>query len=434
MNIVKFYENEEWKHIPIQNFYLYFPSSLNSNITQQFDRTNLRRSVSKFVIRIMEFLGFLIDPNGYKVKILYKTEIDKYKNEIGMVLKFLHSIDMKLLAMLVFLGICKMKMKNILPLWEEFNMPNIALPKGLSFEGNSCYIDSVLFSLFALPSPSNILDSEILNKDLKLISEKQKKWISCGSSKLEDYENRLSIQNELKEITSYMRNNEKYNEQYTCRKFRKLLRNCPTSQKFHSFQEQDAGEFLQYIFNIFEVNITQIKRATLVTNDMSDQPQSYLQTFKKIDYTVPVITVSVFELRNKYRLSNSLFTQEDSQLDYENRYRDTDSGAYFQRRIEINKVISSEFLVFYVQRLNYDGERNMDKIILEDEIEVGTNVLHLYSVIVHERDHYTAFIKIQGEWYHYDDLRDNIRKVENIENIKNYVGKYGTLFFYSGNR
>lgn len=439
MEIYRFFKSvgevSKWK----PEYIYYFPSYLDPDIRQKFDDEEIRKGVSRVVIKYMEFLGFIITelkitssnhPSLYEVKILKNQDINIYSLEIKKILGFLRFIDMKLLSMLFFLGICKMKMKNnlILPIFKDFmDLSNL---KGLSFDNNSCYMDSVLFCLFAIPN--KLMENEILYKNLVSISKNNRKWISCGKTSKEDYYNRLEIQNELKNIVNFMRTDENKNSEYTCTDLRKLIENCPTSQKFHSDEEQDAGEFLQYIFNIFEVKTTRIKRTTIVTNDLSDNliENDYIQTHKQIDDTTPIITISVFDLKSdSYYLSNSLFVQEDSLLDYENRYRDSNTGRLFKRRIEINKVIDSEFLVFYVQRLNYDGRRNTTEILLEENIEIGDRTLYLYGIIVHKSRHYTAYIKDNGVWYYYDDIKDGrINRVDSIENTNAF--KLGTLFFY----
>lgn len=124
--------------------------------------------------------------------------------------------------------------------------------KGLSWVGNSCYIDSVFVSLFA--APNNFVDENILNKELKI--DPINSMFKCNNDSKEDLQTRQNIQEELRQLVEKIRN-PKGVDSINCTNFRNLIKRCKTSNKnlkFYSTRTQDPVEFLEYLCNIFNIN------------------------------------------------------------------------------------------------------------------------------------------------------------------------------------
>lgn len=422
MEILNFYKTQNIKKIYDRNEYIellnFFPNKIPLKYLDRFKYDDkIRISVFKIILVVMVYFGFIIK-NDYRVIILdkYEENID----EIPTIINFLNIINMKFLSILFFLGLCQSEhfdISKIRDFWLETMCFDL---KGLNYNNNSCYQDSVLICLLGIPN--NIINEQILYKDLSSI---KKKIVICDQNEYIDYQNRLEIQKELNNITLYMRSgvNE---ETYECTNLRNLLKRCPGSQNFHLGREQDAGEFLQYILGIFQVEIMRIKRVTIVANE-----QKYFQTSENISLTLPILTISIFQLSNDtYDLTASLHIEEDSYLDVNNRYKDADGNLY-NRRLEIMDVLDTPYLVFYAQRLNYDNRRNKTRIIFPPEIRIGNRFLYLSSIVIHQNNHYTCYITKCNKWYYYNDMNEDLKKIESLKYANPDPEVLGTLYFYN---
>ena len=128
-----------------------------------------------------------------------------------------------------------------------------AVINGLTWTGNSCYIDSLFVAL--LSSPNTFVDRNILNKKLK---EGVYENFSCNNDPEKDLKIRQQIQDELRKLTANIRGQSGDNV-ITCTNFRKIIRACKTTNKnlkFYGTGEQDPVEFLEYICNIFGIRFT----------------------------------------------------------------------------------------------------------------------------------------------------------------------------------
>lgn len=315
--------------------------------------------------------------------------------------------------------------------WEEVEYTNPQF-RGLYYSRNSCYIDSVLVALFAVPN--KIIEKNILEKDILYISNSKKKWISCGT---QDFQNRTQIQNELVRITKSFRGFEQVKD---CTMLRKYLSCCPGSQEFHKYGMQDAGEFLLYLFNIFEVSIMTKHRITYVTNSMTKPPENILKTFEETQIASPVVNISHHKLKmfSEIDIEQFLNDIEDDRLSSNDFYRHPDNGVRYKRRIEITKIISTPYIVFNAQRLEItEGDERYisTKIVFPEKINIkkGKN-LNLYCIVVHKSQHYTCYIKSGNFWYYYDDLHNSIKWIGLFSTMKASSPSpetNGILYFYT---
>jgi ubiquitin C-terminal hydrolase len=289
--------------------------------------------------------------------------------------------------------------------------------KGLHNTRNSCYMDSVIIALFTVKN--KIIDKYILYKDLNSIS---KKWISCSS--------RDDIRSELLRITHSLRGGpENITDVKTLRTY---LQNCKGSQDFHKGGMQDPGEFLLYLFNIFEVSTMTKRRKTYITNSIENPPKDYIKISEEIQYSTPVINIPHHKIRRGLDISTFLKQTDDAIFSKENFYRHEHTGITYKRRIETNIVLSSSYIVFNIERVTISEEFIDTKIEIPTELTLLDNSsLELHSVVTYENRHYTCYFKNNDKWYYYDDLQSGAVHVKNYLSSSPSIENNGTLLFYT---
>ena len=307
----------------------------------------------------------------------------------------------------------------------------------LSNIGNSCYLDSVLLSLLTVQN--EFVDSHILYAQLKNRPVSRLDCIPENTPKLPeiDLNNRQQVQNELIKITNSIRENRDVKR---CTSLRKILERCPHPEDFYDNQPKDAGEFLGYILNIFDTNVA-VKRFSLWGTNNLDADVSQLPppiTTNIDDKASIVHTIyhrQLLDLPNNTPTNSLLTTMEDSgELSDDNLYQ----GKY-KRRIQLQTVVESPYLVINLQRNNpYGYETIKTKIVPSATIELQNKSLSLSAVVIHRGSrsggHYTAYLKLGQVWYYYNDLGPSIKRVGTYKNLLSYDPspiKYGTLHFYS---
>ena len=86
----------------------------------------------------------------------------------------------------------------------------------------------------------------------------------------------------------------------------------------------------------------------------------------------------------------------------------------------------------------HDFDKIQTEIIPSEQILLSKHVLSLSSIVVHQGihtgGHYTAYLKIKGNWYYYNDIGPSIKKIGNYRDLLSSspsVTRHGTLHFYS---
>lgn len=299
----------------------------------------------------------------------------------------------------------------------------------LKFFSNSCYIDSILVALFYLPNRDvkrNFFDSNLLN-----IAGSGNISIKCSKDLINDIATREKIREELENIQNHIRT--KSNESMTCQKLRKIFSECKGgSQDFSTPNTQDACEFLQYLINLFNYNNSIIRRKTFLSKDGHNFVES-----SSLDFVNgPIISVDPRYLKDNYNLQDSLNVVEYTEFDIKNKVRF--NNDFYSYKEECSKMLfNSSLLIFEVRRkyLSNEGKevRNTSSIFFPDSImiESATKKLNHYAVLVHDKQHYTLYIKIENQWYYYNDLEENRFVLTTLKNDF-FPSPYthGTLYFY----
>lgn len=321
--------------------------------------------------------------------------------------------------------------------------------EGLNYTGNSCYMDSVLLSTFAIPN--QIISDNILNKDLDILKTYPVRWSTCDPNLDVDINKRKDIQTVIKKITMSMRG---LNDVKTCSSLRKLIKTCPAGQNFHQTDTQDAGEFLTYLFNIFQVNIANTEITTYGSNELTENPDWTLESKKVDNNASPIINVdstTLINVENSYDITQFIKQETDAFLGSENEWKPKQGTSYIRRK-QIFEVSKSPIIIFNVLRTH--GQPNFNKkgvfagiktkniwkkLNAPESMLIKDKTLYLTSIVIHNGGaHYVCVFKCERNWFYYDD------NPASSSHIINYIGSYekmlkihpnplshGTLFFYT---
>ena len=301
--------------------------------------------------------------------------------------------------------------------------------KGLMNIKASCYMDSVIFSLFAIPNDfinTRILDYIIINDSF-----------NC------DAQNRRNIQTELRTITDGIRNGrvEKY-----CNKLRKYFSKCPHPvENFHRGGERDAMEFLVYLLSFFDVDIASKKTVTYGTNNVTDDISKIRKNEKKQTSETLDLKSSILQFTNVYDLMQMDQNINHNIKDFITLYEDTgdlgddvfnaeDLNMVFKRRISTTTLIDSPYIIFGFNKLSPNGFIKTSIIPSQTiSLESGSR-FQLIAIVIYSTKHYTSYFKCGTNWYYYNDLVSEMRFVGTFEKLlesKPSPITNGTLYFYS---
>ena len=320
------------------------------------------------------------------------------------------------------------------------------VPRGLNWIDNSCYLDSILFCLFA--SPKTFID-DMLNKNLDNISQEIKDDSTtnfCGKDSDADIDNRKQVQKQLKNIYNSITRKGKPVED--CSEFRRSIVNCRglgDEDPYHTAEQGDAGDFLVYLFKILPVKKAIKKIIEYGTDDLSPSPSNPTEISTVYDKSSVVYVVDnniLLDLPETGSYISDLIKEiNDSGEQY---YDKT-----YKRLIQIRTIVSAPIIVVSVKRLI--EEKPKKKIcytsIYPDEtisIEDGTK-FSLYAVVMHTGGcHYVCVAKYDEIWYYFDDVPygkdQTLKKFNTFEDVvdASFVDgsgilnplTHGTQYFY----
>jgi hypothetical protein len=295
---------------------------------------------------------------------------------------------------------------------------------GLSWTGNSCYIDSVIFALFAMPS--KFIYQHLLSPITK---SKNKQFCS-------------KIQRELLHITVFLRSENK--KPYTCSNLRKIISTNPHSQNFHLFDMNDASEFLMYILDIFNsTNIAISQNSVFVTSDKSIHPKNLILSSEHIFKDSSIIRyIDPFILKNLnqnkfHDIRDFLTLKSDEFLDEHNKL--VFKSKKYNRKININVLLDSPYLIFNFDRAlfsNFGRSTFLNTKIVPSQILTlhSNRRLLLSTIIVFSNSHYICYFQNCFNWFIYNDLKnDKIQLIGSYFDMLNMSPSpisNGTLYFY----
>ena len=466
---------------------------------------DLRKNAVKAAIRMMNFYGYDVvrkdgDFDVVQIKELYRVENGKVIGlysphnypRLTRIMVFLNNIGLQKMSALIFLMLCRAIRKDelikakvkVTKIWDQWlktqeyikttnfpiennnynynynnNNTPIGNPIGLVNINNSCYIDSVLMALFG--RSNNIVNKYILNKPISSLIEEKNKSIVCGSTPEKDFKIRTLIQDELKRLAKIIRNeannntnnntqSQTSNMNNTCTNLRKIIKHCKTNQSFASSDMQDAGEFLIYIFNIFNVQIMKLSKVVYVTNDLSPEPNvnKLVKVTSRVDTSSPIYIINL--LGNEPEINLERYTGnivEDAVLSEDNLYKHQETKKKYRRKIDVSSILETSYLIFNVQRASgthLSHKKLYTPVIAPENLIIGGKTqLFLTSIITHvgssSGGHYTCYVKLSsGDWIYYDDFAtsysDMITTVGDYNDMLRYtpsISTSGTLYFYT---
>jgi len=313
-------------------------------------------------------------------------------------------------------------------------------PYPLYWVGNSCYLDSVLVGLLMVPT--QFIDNTILNSDVVLA-----KNVSCE----DNVQVRYRIQNELKLITSYLREGSPLKDmRKTCLDLRQILKGCPVEEQYWDSSPRDAGEFLTYLISMFPTDRdTIVKRITSVSND----GENFIDKEKTVERNHSVVIqldVHVIDryLSRKFKtmlLSVFCHTTTIDTFSAENLVKR--NGFSYSMKKEVLRVEDSPYLIFKFDRVRRAGGSVVSfvstSIIPDQNIYLPpvsvpfVRRLTLTAIVCWESGHYVCYFKLGLVWFLYNDTDESSRiktiggYIDMLKQKKWSIMSNGVLYFYT---
>lgn len=310
---------------------------------------------------------------------------------------------------------------------------------GPSNIGNTCYMDSVLFAMFAIPNI--VLNNLTVNSTFKIRYTED----ICGKNINQDLIIRTDINNSIKKLVKSM-HTKNISSQISCYNLKQKIKKCKRLLVYYGDAQQDAGEFLTHIIDIYDdINVAEKATTTYVTNNITEYNTDNMKiigtvTDKKASIIkfVDAITLSFYGKNVDIRTFLSS-TEDSGVFTKDNLYYDENRDSYI-RRIAKESIVSTPYLIFNIQRLNpIDGKKSKIKIYPSEIITlpISGQRFSLSAIVVHlggsSGGHYIAYIRCENKWLLYDDMEDGIEEIGTFKNLVNQkiTLTSGTLYFYT---
>lgn len=289
----------------------------------------------------------------------------------------------------------------------------------LSNIGASCYLDSVLFALFA--SKSTFIRQKLL-VDVPRVS----KSLAKGCTK----ESLLEIQRSLRAIYSSIHGGPhvKY-----CTNLRKSFRKCSKGHdSYASTGTRDSGDFLAFLFNLFDMDVATKRLRTYGTDSRATIPKDKVMTEDRVVNASVIIDVATYILKSYKETPITTFLKIAEDSGYDSKGFKLNDVKY-KRMIITKELKSAPYLVFNLVR-GIEGSFIGTKVIPSPTITIhdGTE-FELVAIVVYQYYHYMAYVKCGEYWFHYDDVGPRFKQIgsfNDLLNAKPKVATNGTLFFY----
>ena len=231
-----------------------------------------------------------------------------------------------------------------------------------------------------------------------------------------------------------------------CSMLRQYIKDCPSigGQEFYETGTQDAGEFLLYLFSLFNIEKTTRRYIqNIATNDLTNKVnelKSYIISSDREELVSPIISIHSDSLIDT-DIDHYLNFEDDTIFGEKDTYIASDNKKY-KRKIMYDSIKDSEYLIFKIERLTGNNIRKYNTVVPNEFIVLQSGrKLYLHSVIVHRNTHYTCYINCDNSWFYYNDMGN---KFEYIGDYKDMIEnkqisdksrpdpcKMSTLCFYS---
>lgn len=319
---------------------------------------------------------------------------------------------------------------------------------GYQWVWNSCYLDTVLWVLFASPTP--FVENKILFA--QPTPDKIHRIAPCGRDR-DDLNEKifLEFQMQFRKTAYYFRCG---GGKKDCSSFRKLYKKwydqCPNLHpKFHSAEQQESQEFLQFILSLYGMNgqekngavskeefyygVSKVPRAETVWRFIYDRKDRTQSLVWNIPYNVLRNTPS------QQRTLENFLTRHDDIWNINKEYK----GCQFNAIRTVHSLVRfADLMVFSLERTN-----PIQQTVSHFRIQIPETItdqkgkqLSLFGIICHqgpstESGHYTAFhySTSNRQWYYYDDMNLPIQRVGTWEDMMSirHVSTHSVLLFYT---
>lgn len=284
----------------------------------------------------------------------------------------------------------------------------------------SCYLDSVLFALFATKSAF---------VRQKLLIEKPRVSESCTEETLE------SIQKNLRAIYSSIHGGTPVDY---CTALRHSFKKCSSGRDNYSKGGiREAGDFLSFLFGFFDTNKAVRRTRTYSSNSMKLINYKKRLEHERIDQNgsvVQVVTPSMLSRSKNANIDDFLTTEEDTGF-VEEKFKFTEPEVHYSNRmILVNELYSTPFLVINLSRINA-SHRFISKRVhpLEFLSTPDKSRFELIAVVVYAKSHYMTYFKCNGNWLFYDDTLSVVHPIGTFDDLLQAnpnPATNGTVFLY----
>lgn len=302
----------------------------------------------------------------------------------------------------------------------RFDKVSCGIVRGLNWVGNSCYVDSVLVALFAVPT--TFTDKIIYDKDVHSNNTKH-------------------VQKQLRKIVESMRGKRVVN---TCSDLRLTFKQFKNQENYWDTNTKDAGEFLVYLLSLFpETNTAMLVETGYYTNDLSssnplDKVKSNMILDKRASTVWSIDSIYLSEQPTDTKLSELSRMKFISIFDEKNMYRNMETGKTYRKKTSIRTLVDAPYIIFNVMRKNVITNKLITTPIIPDvniTLPSGTNFV-FSAVVVYVSGHYVCYFSCENIWYFYDDLGGmyNIKKIGVYSDLLNAIPSVkasGVLYFYT---
>ena len=323
---------------------------------------------------------------------------------------------------------------------------------GYEWVSNSCYLDTVLWVLFC--SSSSFVDNKILFS--RMNPEKLHRIASCGEG-LNDLNEKVfqEFQMCFRKAAYYFRCGVGSKD---CSTFRRLYKkyvnlaqctNFHSKARFHSGEQQEAQEFLQFILSLYGMNGQEnygaiSKQEFYYGVSKTPRPETLWKfIYNRKDKTQSIVwNVSFQTLRNmtsQERTMKNFLQHQDEIWNISKQHK----NCHFNAMRTVHSLIKfADMLIFSLERVNpIQYTISHFRVHLNPTLtDKKGKTLHLTGIICHrgnspDSGHYTAFhySKNEQKWYYYDDMNLPIQKVGSWEHMKSirHIFTHCVLVFYT---